>query len=211
MKSQLTMHGTEAFSASSALSRRRRQLAKGLSAVELGVVLTIIVVLAIYTMPKIDSYLIDGKVPKVAEDLRRFMVRNRVNASAAADPNTAFANATQRSFALGVASSTTVSSNTTTYVVQHNLGSGGVITYAAADGGKGYTLTLNKVHQIACANLAGILARDSSKISINGQEQKNTETPVNFSGTNADAACVDGENNTIVFTAGNYEVNAGAR
>ncbi|CAB3893021.1 prepilin-type N-terminal cleavage/methylation domain-containing protein [Achromobacter mucicolens] len=208
MQSQLIMHRTVSPRAP---AERRRQLARGLSAIELSVVLAIIVILAIYTMPKIDSYLIDGKVPKVAEDLRRFMVRNRVITSSAADPNTAFANATQRSFALAITSSSTISSNPTTYVVQHNLGSGGVITYSAVDGGKGYTLNLDKVHQVACANLAGILARDSSKISINGQEQKNTETPVNFSGTNADAACVDGENNTIVFTAGNYEVNAGSR
>jgi len=34
---------------------------------------------------------------------------------------------------------------------------------------------------------------------------------VNFSATTAEAACVDGENNTMVFTAGNYEINAGSR
>ncbi|MPS81706.1 MAG: prepilin-type N-terminal cleavage/methylation domain-containing protein [Achromobacter sp.] len=192
-------------------ARKRHATASGFTMTEIAIALAVIAILTIFSIPRVEAYIIDGKVPKVAEDLRRFMTRNRINGSSAADPNTAFAGATQRSFALALSGSTTMASNTTTYQVQHNLGSGGVVRYAGVDGGKGYSLSLDKVHQIACANLAGILARDSNKISINGQEQKNTETPVNFNPTTADAACVDGENNTVVFTVGNYEINAGSR
>ncbi|WP_157838849.1 type 4 pilus major pilin [Achromobacter sp. DH1f] len=193
------------------MGSRRARLAHGFTLVEFGVVLVLVAIVAIYSIPRVDAYLIDGKVPKVADDLRRFMARSRVNGAAAADPNVAFQSGTQRAFALALNGSTTLSSNTTTFVVQHNLGSGGVVRYSPSDGGRGYTLTLDKVHNIACAPLTGILARDASKISINGQELKNTETPVNFNATNADAACVEGEANTIVFTVGNYEISAGSK
>ncbi|WP_063589359.1 type 4 pilus major pilin [Achromobacter ruhlandii] len=207
----LAIHASSNAETANKLVKRRKQSANGSLLTDIGVGLVILAVIAIFSIPYVNEYLIDAKTPKVAEDLRRFMARNRINGTASADPNTAFSAATQRAFALALSGSTTMSSNRNTFVVQHNLGSGGVILYADADGGKGYTLTLDKVHQVACASLAGILNRDSNKISINGQEQKNTETPVNFSATTAEAACVDGENNTMVFTAGNYEINAGSR
>lgn len=193
------------------LISRRKKRAKGSLITDIGVGLVLLAIIAIVSVPYVTEYIIDARTPKVAEDLRRFMARTRINGNSAADPNTAFSSATQRAFALALAGSTAVSSNRTTFVVQHNLGSGGVARYASADGGKGYSITVDKVHMVACAPLAGILARDSNKISINGQEQKNTETPVNFSATTAEAACADGENNTLVFTAGNYEINAGSR
>jgi hypothetical protein len=193
------------------VSRRRRAHSAGGMLVEVGAAVLVMIVLAVVGIPMINSYIIDGRVPAVADDLRRFMTRNKVNGSASADPNSAFQQATQRAFAMALNGSTALSVNATTFVVQHNLGSGGVIVYAPADGGKGYSLTADRVHSTACPTLAGILNRDSNKITINGVEQKNTETPVNFSSTNAEAACTDGETNTLVFTSGNYEIASGAR
>lgn len=194
-----------------AAKRRKTRSLRGWTMLEIGVVLAIMAILALLSVPRVDAYLTEGKVPKVADDLRRFMARSRINAAASADPNSAFQTANQRAFALAVAGSTAMSANTSTYVVSHNLGSGGVVRFTSADGGRGYNLSLDKVSQVACPMLPGLLARDSNKISVNGQELKNTETPVNFNANSAEAACLDGDENTLVFTVGNYEIAAGSK
>ncbi|MEY3739444.1 MAG: hypothetical protein RLZZ192_119, partial [Pseudomonadota bacterium] len=48
---------------------------KGFSLIEISIVTTIIMLIAILGIPAIQSYVIESKVPRVAEELQRFVAR----------------------------------------------------------------------------------------------------------------------------------------
>lgn len=187
--------------------RRRAAFQKGVTLVELAIVGAIILIIAVLGIPKINELIVENKASKVGEEMQRFFARSIANAAGGDDPMTAFATADQVGFARAVSGSSVLTVSQTNNTVAHGLGSGGTVTYGPADGGKGFSLTLTRVNSAACPSLASLMNRMSSKISINAIQQKNSETPLQYSATTAEVACEDGDANTFVFTAGNYELN----
>ena len=57
-------------------SKRQRQY--GFSLIEISIVTTIMMLLAIVGIPAIQGYVVESKVPRVAEELQRFVARLKV-------------------------------------------------------------------------------------------------------------------------------------
>lgn len=67
--------------ASHVLSRRRSlRRQQGFSLIEVSIVTAIMLLLAIIGIPAIGSYVVENKVPKVGEELARFILQTKVNA-----------------------------------------------------------------------------------------------------------------------------------
>lgn len=190
------------------LSLRRRRTQKGaIGLIELGVALVIGLIISILAVPSINEYIVEYKTQRVGEELQRFISRALAGGQASSDPMTAYAGAEQIGLARAVGSSGVLSVNPTNNTVEHGIGSAGTVEYGPADGGQGLQLTLDRVNAGACPALATILSRMVNKISINGTEQMNTETPLHYNAANAEVACQPGDDNVFIFTAGNYERN----
>ncbi|NLC36059.1 MAG: prepilin-type N-terminal cleavage/methylation domain-containing protein, partial [Alcaligenaceae bacterium] len=63
------------------VSGKERREQAGFSLVEVSVVMAIVLLLAIIAIPTVRSYVIESKVPRVGEELARFVLHAKVNAS----------------------------------------------------------------------------------------------------------------------------------
>jgi type IV pilus assembly protein PilA len=59
-------------------SKSKRQRQDGFSLIEISIVTTIMMLLAIVGIPAIQGYVVESKVPRVAEELQRFVARLKV-------------------------------------------------------------------------------------------------------------------------------------
>ena len=195
---------------------RRFASQRGFSLIEISIVTTLMMLIAIIGIPAIQDYVIENKVPRVAEEMQRFVARMKANTNGfGANPyvgldSGALANALRSS---SVVSVTGFGARAT---VAHGLGgtghSGrGVIfvepqAVAGASSGSAFSLTLNDVNQAACPALASILQRLAEVVTIAGASGpvmvKNTLTEPHmlYNPILADAQCVSGDRNTFVFT-----------
>jgi len=189
---------------------------RGFSLIEISIVTTLMMLIAIIGIPAIQGYVIENKVPRVAEEMQRFVARMKANTNGfGATPylgidSGALANALRTSSVVSVAGFGARAS------VAHGLGgtghSGrGVIsvepqTVPGASSGSAFSLTLNDVNQAACPALASILQRLAEVVTIAGASGpimvKNalTEPNMPYNPMLADAQCVSGDRNTFVFT-----------
>ena len=189
---------------------------RGFSLIEISIVTTLMMLIAIIGIPAIQGYGIENKVPRVAEEMQRFVARMKANTNGfGATPylgidSGALANALRTSSVVSVAGFGARAS------VAHGLGgtghSGrGVIsvepqTVPGASSGSAFSLTLNDVNQAACPALASILQRLAEVVTIAGASGpimvKNalTEPNMPYNPMLADAQCVSGDRNTFVFT-----------
>jgi Tfp pilus assembly protein FimT len=199
--------------------RQRRQgwvTQRGFSLIEISIVTTLMMLIAIIGIPAIQGYVIENKVPRVAEEMQRFVARMKANTNGfGATPylgidSGALANALRTSSVVSVAGFGARAS------VAHGLGgtghSGrGVISVEpqavpGASSGSAFSLTLNDVNQAACPALASILQRLAEVVTIAGASGpimvKNalTEPNMPYNPMLADAQCVSGDRNTFVFT-----------
>jgi len=55
--------------------QQKKNRQSGFSLVEISIVTTIVMLIAILGIPAIQSYVIESKVPRVAEELQRFVAR----------------------------------------------------------------------------------------------------------------------------------------
>lgn len=190
---------------------------QGFSLMEVSIVTAIILLIAIVGIPAIGSYVVENKVPKVGEELQRFIASMKINAQGGGITpylgldTGAMANALRDSSVLAVQGS-----GATARVV-HGLGGNGsgrhgvveVAAAAAGGGGMGsaFTVTLTNVSHAACPALASVLQRVSDSISIAGSQglkvvKDALATPsVPYRAAQAQAQCGQGEINTFVFTA----------
>ncbi|WP_430795271.1 type 4 pilus major pilin [Achromobacter spanius] len=190
---------------------------QGFSLMEVSIVTAIVLLIAIVGIPAIGGYVIENKVPKVGEELQRFIASMKINAQGGGvTPYTgldtgALANALRDSTVLSVQGAGAAAS------VAHGLGgsgtggSGVVQVEPASVGGAGvgsaFTLTLTNVSHAACPALASVLQRVSEIISISGSSGAkvvkdsitNPATP--YRAAQAQAQCSQGDVNTFVFTA----------
>lgn len=189
---------------------------RGFSLIEISIVTTLMMLIAIIGIPAIQGYVIENKVPRVAEEMQRFVARMKANTNGfGANPylgidSGALANALRSSSVVSVTGFGARAS------VAHGLGGTGhsgrgvivVDSLAVAGGASGsaFSLTLNDVNQAACPALASILQRLAEVVTIAGAGGpimvKNTLTEPNmpYNPMLADAQCVSGDRNTFVFT-----------
>ncbi|MCQ9616744.1 prepilin-type N-terminal cleavage/methylation domain-containing protein [Paenalcaligenes niemegkensis] len=69
-----------ARSANTAAQAVALQRQGGFSLVEVSLVTAIVLLLAVIAVPAINNYVIENRVPKVAEELARFMLNNEISA-----------------------------------------------------------------------------------------------------------------------------------
>lgn len=181
-----------------------RQAARqqGFSLIEVSIVTAIVLLLAIISIPAIGGYVIENKVPKVGEELARFILQTKVNA-----PNgstTPYADIDTRHFAKLVRDSSifSVSGSDESTRVQHGLGSNGEVLVASAESGMAFSITLSGVNNVACPSIASIMQRVSESITIAAEGQsasvvKDATTP--YSALSAEGQCAQGDVNTFVF------------
>lgn len=189
---------------------------RGFSLIEISIVTTLMMLIAIIGIPAIQGYVIENKVPRVAEEMQRFIARMKANTNGfGATPflgidSGALANALRSSSVVSVTGFGARAS------IAHGLGgtghSGrGVISVEpqavpGASSGSAFSLTLNDVNQAACPALASILQRLAEVVTIAGASGpimvKNalTEPNMPYNPMLADAQCVSGDRNTFVFT-----------
>lgn len=197
-------------------SMRRLATQRGFSLIEISIVTTLMMLIAIIGIPAIQGYVIENKVPRVAEEMQRFVARMKANTNGfGANPylgldSGALANALRSSSVVSVTGFGARAS------VAHGLGGTGhsgrgviVVEPQAVPGGSSgsaFALTLNDVNQAACPALASILQRLAEVVTIAGASGpimvKNTLTEPNmaYNPILADAQCVSGDRNTFVFT-----------
>ena len=190
---------------------------QGFSLMEVSIVTAIVLLIAIVGIPAIGGYVIENKVPKVGEELQRFVASMKINAQGGGvTPYTgldtgALANALRDSTVLSVQGTGAAAS------VAHGLGGSGTsgsgvvqVEPASVDGagmGSAFTLTLTNVSHAACPALASVLQRVSEIISISGSSgarvvKDSIATPTTpYRAAQAQAQCSQGDVNTFVFTA----------
>jgi type IV pilus assembly protein PilA len=189
----------------------------GFSLIEVSIVTAIVLLIAIIGIPAIGAYVIENKVPKVGEELQRFVSRAKANAQGGGpapyqNVNTGtLANALRDSSVVSVAGSAAAAS------VAHGLGGNGIggngtialspASVAGGGSGSGFTLTLTNVSGAACPSLASVMQRVSEVISIEGDAgpvvvKDATAFPAQgYDAMLAQAQCASGDANTFVFLA----------
>lgn len=189
---------------------------RGFSLVEVSIVTAIVLLISIAAIPAINGYVIENKVPKVGEELQRFVARAKANAQGGGSTPYAGMETAVLANALRHSSVLSVGGTGSSAVVAHGLGGSGgsgngVVTLAPASlaggaSGSAFSLTLSNVNDAACPSLASILQRVSEVISVAGQGgavvvKDALASPAQaYSATLADAQCAEGDRNTFVFT-----------
>lgn len=198
----------------SLIAKPRRQA--GFSLIEVSIVTAIVLLVAIIGIPAIGAYVIENKVPKVGEELQRFVARTKTFAQGSgpapyADIDTgSLANALRDSSVVAVAGTGAAA------VVSHGLGgsgsgSNGTITVAPAavaggGAGSGFVITLTNVSNAACPGLASVMQRVSDIITVEGRGgvakvKDITIVPrLAYSAAAAESQCAEGDSNTFAFT-----------
>lgn len=140
----------------------------GYSFIDLSVVLVVLTVLAALIWPRVEGYLIEGRVPTAGRDLLKVM--SMLKSSSAATPTTTPFATLQPSDALFADTNFNVSPG----VIQHGLGvASGRIVPTVLGGGAAVSITLWGLHPSACRSLPGILAKLVDAIEI-GRSGTNT-------------------------------------
>ena len=177
----------------------------------IGIGIMIMAILAVWGIPKVQDYLIEGALPSVAEETQRFVSRLKVNISGAGG-STPYKGVTQEYFARTVRGSVLQVTSTggeeseDGEVVRHGLGGGGngIIEIAEVTNGTSLTVTFSNVNHAACPGLATALQRTFDNIKINDESIKVTDpetrevTDAYLAGVAADE-CENGDTNEFIF------------
>ncbi|PRY96509.1 pilin/secretion family protein with methylation motif [Jezberella montanilacus] len=187
----------------------------GFSLIEVSIVTAIIMLIAIIGIPAIQAYVIENKVPRVAEEIQRFVARIKANTHGfGSTPYAGIHNGTLAS-ALRGSSVVSVSGEGAMSNIAHGLGglgtSGrGVVqieahSLAGAGRGSAFSITFTDVNEAACPALASILQRIAESVTISGragaaQVKNATQSPPQpYNPILADAQCSSGDSNTFQF------------
>jgi len=171
--------------------------------IEVSIVTAIVLLLAIIGIPAIGGYVVENKVPKVGEELVRFILQTKVNA-----PNgstTPYAGIETLNFANLVRESSifSVSGSDTSIRVMHGLGSGGEVTVAAQNAGEAFAITMSNVNDAACPSIASVMQRVADTVTVASEGEsavvvKDGTTP--YSALATETQCSRGDANTFVFS-----------
>ncbi|MDQ6212249.1 type 4 pilus major pilin [Achromobacter insolitus] len=209
------MHDLQAFQIHARLCRMPRQ--RGFSLMEVSIVTAIVLMIAIVGIPAIGSYVVENKVPKVGEELQRFIASMKTNAQGGGLTPYAGLDTGAMANALRESSVLTVEGFGSAARIAHGLGGSGVggngvvevaaASLGSAGLGSAFSIKLTNVSQAACPSLASVLQRMSETISISGggglKVVKDAfATPsVPYRAAVAQAQCRQGDVNTFVFVA----------
>ena len=188
----------------------------GFSLIEISIVTAIIMLIAIVGIPAVQSYVIENKVPRVAEEIQRFVARVKANTHGFGATPYAGIDVGTLANALRTSSVVAVTGQGTAATIAHGLGGAGnsgkgvilVAPHALAGGagGSAFTVTFTNVNQAACPGLASILQRIAEVVSIAGQagpmvvKDTSFEPGTAYNAMLADAQCATGDRNTFTFT-----------
>jgi prepilin-type N-terminal cleavage/methylation domain-containing protein len=192
------------MSVATGVGRRAGRRQQGFSLIEVSIVTAIVLLLAIIGIPAIGGYVVENKVPKVGEELVRFILQAKVNAPSGLtapyeDIDTShFANLVRDSSIFSVSGA-----DASTQVL-HGLGTDGLVAVAPDAEGEAFSITLSNVNNAACPSIASVMQRVSDTITIapDGQSAvvvKDATTP--YSALTTESNCAQGDVNTFVFTA----------
>jgi len=186
---------------------RPQQMARrqaGFSLIEISIVTAIVLLLAIIAIPGVGAYVIENKVPRVGEELARFVLQVQINGQPGSDAP--YSDIGTDNLARMAAGSTVLSvrESGSTTTIRHGLGSDGSITVAPASSGASFTLTLDKVSHAACPGLASVMQRIMDTITIapqGGSSGTVKSSTVEYNALLAESSCARGDVNTFEFTA----------
>ncbi len=182
-----------------AAAKKGRQ--RGFTLIELGIVLTIVAILALFAVPKVRGFIISGKVQSTGDDLTAAVARIRGNGTGmATTPTYTSLDSTVLSKALlNRTNAFTVDGST----VIHKIGSSGATATATpatiTTSNDAFTVTFNNVNIAACPDLASNLQSAAEIITVGGTTVK-ANASATLDAQTAATKCTDGDNNTFVFT-----------
>ena len=183
----------------------------GMSLVEISIVASILLLVAVFGIPAIRGYVIEHRVPRLGEEIHRFAARMQGQTWAGdALPYARIGNAT---LARGLQGSSVVAidgAEGAAPILRHGLGTTGRLSAAPAAlaggaDGSAYRLTFEAVHDAACPGLATVLQQAASVVTLQGRNgavtvKDDTRTPVvPYDGLLALAECAPGESNRFEF------------
>ena len=187
----------------------------GFSLIEISIVTTIMMLLAIVGVPAIQGYVVESKVPRVAEEIQRFVARLKVTTHGFGASPYATVDTTVLANALRGSSVVSVTGNGSGAHIAHGLGGSGVsgrgvikvapYAVSGAPTGSAFLLTLNDVNHAACPGLASVLQRIAEVVRISGvggpvTVKNSLQEPVAaYNPLLADAQCVQGDRNEFEF------------
>lgn len=176
---------------------------RGFTLIELAVVGAIIMILSIVVMPNINGYLIENKVPRVAEELQRFIARTKVSVQGLGSAPYDSVTTAQIANAVRGSSVFQVTGTGNAAVVTHDLGaSGATVTLTSStitSAGDAMQIQFAQVNRAACPGMAVVMQKVSESITVNGTEVK--AVGGNYQPTVAENACTDGDTNQFRFVA----------
>ncbi len=181
---------------------RRRLGQAGFSLVEVSIVTAIVLLIAVIGIPAIGGYVMENKVPKVGQELARFVMHARVNAGTAGDAP--YEHIGTANLAAMVADST-VLTLANDGAVLHGLGGGGTVEVEPADAGAAFQLRLKRVNHVACPSIASVLQRVAGRITVeaDGAAVRTVkDESTTYNALAAESACAKGDVNQFVFHVG---------
>jgi hypothetical protein len=182
----------------------------GFSLIEISIVTTIMMLLAIVGIPAIQGYVVESKVPRVAEELQRFVARLKVTTHGFGASPYAGVDTRVLANSLRGSSIVAVSGDGAHGLGGQGISGRGVIRIApyalsGAPVGSAFLLTLNDVNHAACPGLASILQRIAEVVTISGsggpvRVKDHLHEPISpYNPLLADAQCLNGDRNVFEF------------
>ena len=176
---------------------------RGFSLIELSVVVLIMGLLGFLIAPRVQSFLLRGKVKAASDELTQAVVRLNSNRTTGSSDFTSAS--TKELLKVLTPSSAFELVDGSTPTVNHKLSNvGGTVTYgpgtllAANDAG---LLTIGGVDESICQDLANSLSATAVSLGVNGTTAKNTAASpqVPYNSATATNSCTTGSGNTITL------------
>lgn len=187
------------------MSYQRVRAQKGFSLIEVSIVTAIVLLIAIIAIPAVGSYVIENKVPKVGEELARFVLQTQINAQpGSTSPYTDVETTHLANMVLDSSLFSVTNAGGGTPTVLHGLGRDGTVEVSAVDSGSSFSITLSNVSHAACPSLASVMQRLAHTIVISntaGGSAVVKDDSVDYSAIRAESRCSKGDVNSFVFTS----------
>lgn len=177
---------------------------RGFSLIEVSIVTAIVLLLAIIAIPAVGSYVIENKVPKVGEELARFILQTQINAQPGSLSPYSDISTSHLANMVFESSLFSVSGTTGMPTILHGLGRDGTVEVSAAEAGASFAITLNHVSHAACPALASVLQRVAHTIVISSSTSGSSRVKDDareYNALEAESSCAKGDVNTFVFSS----------
>ncbi len=176
---------------------------RGFTLIELTVVGAIIMILSIVVVPNINGYLVENKVPRVGEEVQRFIARTKVSVQGLGSAPYGSVTTAQIANAVRGSSVFQVTGTGATAAVTHDIGaSGAAVTLTSTtltSSGDAMQIQFASVNRAACPGLAVVMQKVAEVIRLNGTEVK--AVGGSYQPTVAENACTEGDTNQFQFVA----------